>query len=222
MQKCRLVLADDHVLFLQGLRKILEETDSVSVVGEARDGQQVLPVVRKHRPDMVLLDISMPNIRGLEAISRIKDIDPEIKVLMLTMHNKIEYLQRAVAAGADGYLLKEDADIDLLTAIQTVVRGKSYVSPTLAPLITESYFEAAQQDDSKSHSALTNREREVLQLIAEGQKNREIAECLCISPRTVENHRANMMKKLGVKNSFELLRCAIKKQIISVDDESDS
>ncbi len=220
MQKYRLVLADDHVLFLQGLRKILEETDSVSVVGEARDGQQVLPVVRKHRPDMVLLDISMPNIRGLEAISRIKDIDPAIKVLMLTMHNKIEYLHRAIASGADGYLLKEDADIDLLTAIQTVARGKSYVSPTLAPLITESYFEKAQQDDSKSHSALTNREREVLQLIAEGQKNREIAECLCISPRTVENHRANMMKKLGVKNSFELLCCAIKKQIISVDDES--
>ena len=220
MEVCRLVLADDHVLFLQGLRKILEETDAVSVVGEARDGQQVLSVVRKHRPDMVLLDISMPNIRGLEAISRIKDIDTEIKVLMLTMHNKIEYLHRAIAAGADGYLLKEDADIDLLTAIKTVVQGKSYVSPTLAPLITESYFEAAQQDDAKSHAALTNREREVLQLIAEGQKNREIAECLCISPRTVENHRANMMKKLGVKNSFELLRCAIKKQIISVDDES--
>ncbi len=218
MQKYRLVLADDHVLFLQGLKKILEEAESVRVVGEACDGLQLLAVLRKNIPDIVLLDISMPNIRGLEAISRIKDIDPKIKVLMLTMHNKIEYLHRALAAGADGYLLKEDADIDLLTAIQKVGQGKSYVSPTLAPLVAECYFLAVQNEDSQS--ALTNREHEVLQLIAEGRKNREIAELLCISPRTVENHRANMMKKLGVKNSFELLRCALKKHIISVDFET--
>lgn len=220
MQTCRLVIADDHVLFLQGLKKILEESDSVSVVGEACDGQQLLAVIRQHLPDIVLLDISMPKIRGLEAISRIKDIDPKIKVLMLTMHNKIEYLHRAIAAGANGYLLKEDADIDLTNAIKTVGQGKSYVSPTLAPLITEYYFQSAQHDDSRPQADLTGREREVLQLIAEGRKNREIAECLCISPRTVENHRANMMKKLEVKNSFELLRCAIKKQIISVDFEA--
>ena len=218
MDPCHVVLADDHVLFRQGIKKILEEIDSLVIVGEANDGLELLSLVKKLNPDMVILDISMPNIRGIEATREIKTINPGVKVLILTMHKSKEYLYHSISAGAEGYLLKEDADTELFSAIEKVQEGGVYISPILSEGLTDDFFQMCRGGFKELTSEeLTSREREVIKLIAEGKTNKEIANLLFISTRTVENHRANIMKKLNLKNTSELVKYAIRKKYTSVN-----
>jgi DNA-binding NarL/FixJ family response regulator len=213
MAPYHLVLADDHVLFRQGLERILEKKGDLEVVGEAGDGLELLNLLKKLTPHMIILDISMPNLRGLEAIHEIKGIYPEMKILILTMHKDKEYLHQAMSAGADGYLLKEDADTELFSAIEMVRLGKIYVSPHLANDLVDEWAKI-RRGGSKPVSKpdhLTTREKEILKLIAEGKSSKEIADLLFISVRTAEHHRANMMVKLNVKKTADLVRYAIQK-----------
>ena len=212
----RIVLADDHVLLRQGLRRILEGAGDLEVIGEASDGLELLALLRLLKPHMVILDISMPKLRGLEAIHEIKMIHPDINVLILTMHKDKEYLYLALSAGAKGYLLKEDADRELFSAIEKIREGKTYLSPyfseqwvsDLARIGTENPKSISERDP------LTIREREVLKLVAEGKSNKEIADLLFISVRTVEHHRANVMEKLNLKKATDLVKYAIQKGYI--------
>jgi DNA-binding NarL/FixJ family response regulator len=216
MESYRLVLADDHAMFRQGIKKILEENGGVKVIGEASDGLELLNLLNKITPDAVILDISMPTIRGIEATREIKSVYPDIKILILTMHKRKEYLYHCLSAGAEGYLLKEDADTELYAAIKKVQEGGVYISPILSEELTDDFVRMCRGDLKLPSDKLTSREREVVKLIAEGKKNREIADLLCISIRTVENHRANIMKKLKLKNTSELVKYAIRKKYVGV------
>jgi DNA-binding NarL/FixJ family response regulator len=214
MESYRLVLADDHLMFRQGIKKILEENSDIEVVGEATDGLELLNLLKKTTPDVIILDISMPNIRGIEATREIKSVYPDVKILILTMHKRKEYLYHCLSAGAEGYLLKEDADTELYAAVKKVQDGGVYISPILSKDLTDDFVKMCRGDLQVPADKLTAREREVVKLIAEGNKNREIADLLCISIRTVENHRANIMKKLKLKNTSELVKYAIRKKYV--------
>jgi DNA-binding NarL/FixJ family response regulator len=211
----RVILADDHVLVRQGLRRILEENPALEVKGEVGDGLELLSLLSKEKTDIVILDVSMPNLRGIEAIPEMRRMQPHIKVLILTMHNEEEYLYQAISAGADGYLLKEDADKELFSAIETIRGGRVFISPNLAERSMENWVRIRRGEDSTSETApLTIRQREILKLIAEGKSNKEIGDLLCISVRTVERHRANMMSKLNVRKTAELVQYALRKHYI--------
>ena len=214
MQPYRIVLADDHVMFRQGIKRIIDGTEGLEVVGEANDGLELLKLLNELEADIVFLDISMPNIRGIEATGEIKSLHPDVKVLILTMHRKKEYLYHAISEGAQGYLLKEDSDVELLSAIETIRKGGFYVTRLLAGELAEDIFHLYKGDAQLPSEPLTTREREVLKLIAEGKSNREIANLLYISIRTVENHRASIMKKLNIHKLADLIRYAIEKEIV--------
>jgi DNA-binding NarL/FixJ family response regulator len=217
----RIILADDHVMFRQGVRSIIQGANDLEVVGEAGDGFELLDLLKKTLPHMVILDISMPNLRGLEATRELKNVNPGVKVLILTMHKDREYLYHAFSAGAEGYLLKEDADTELFNAIDTLRQGGTYVSPLLSPQLKDLFMEKYRYSGEKaqvSGETLTFREREVLKLIAEGKSSREIAELLFISSRTVQHHRANIMRKLNIKRTADLVRYAIQKGYTSPTD----
>jgi len=207
------VLADDHILVRQGLKRILGGMADLEVIGEAGDGLQLLKLLEKIAPHMILLDISMPNLRGIEAIRAIKTLHPEAKILILTMHKDKEYLYQAISAGANGYLLKEDADTELTTAIDTIRRGKIYISPLLSGDLTDDWAQTYRGKSKLPYEPdnLTTREREVLKMIAEGKSSKEIADLLFISVRTVERHRANLMEKLNLKKTADLVKYAIQK-----------
>ena len=213
MGSYRIVLVDDHVMFRQGLKRILEGRSDLEVVGEVDCGLELLKLLEKLVPDLIMLDISMPNLRGLEAIHEIKVNHPNVKILVLTMHKDKEYLYQAVTAGAEGYLLKEDADSELFSAIDRVRQGKIYVSPKLSEELTTGWIKMTRGDDKSSFEPvrLTTREREVLKLIAEGKSSKEIGDLLFISARTVEHHRANIMEKLNLKNTADLVKYAVQK-----------
>jgi len=212
MSPYRIVLADDHVMFRQGIKNILEGAEDLEVVGEAGDGLKLLELLKKVAPDMVILDISMPNLRGLEATKEIKMISPDVKVLILTMHKDKEYVYYAISAGAEGYLLKEDADTELFAAVEKIRQGEHYISPLLSGQLTHELIQASHKGQATSPSdTLTTREREVLKLIAEGISNKEIADLLYISIRTVEHHRASIMQKLNIKQTANLVKYAIRK-----------
>ncbi len=216
MDSYHIVLVDDHVMFRQGLKRILEERSGFEVVGEVDCGLELLKLLEKLVPDLIVLDISMPNLRGLEAIHEIKMNHPNVKILVLTMHKDKEYLHQAVSAGAEGYLLKEDADSELFSAIDRVRQGKIYVSPKLSEGLTEDWVKMTRGNHRPSFETerLTTREREVLKMIAEGKSSKEIGELLFISVRTVERHRANIMEKLNLKKSAGLVKYAIQKGYI--------
>jgi DNA-binding NarL/FixJ family response regulator len=211
MNRYRIVLADDHSLFRQGLKAVLEGTDEFKVVGEAGDGLQLIDLLNQVKPHLVVLDISMPNLRGIETIPEIKKKHPEVKILVVTMHNDKEYLYQAISQGADGYFLKKDAGTELFSAIERIRKGKVYVSPSLSEDLTD-YWEGIREGVKKS--VLTNREREILTLIAGGKSNKEIADMLYISVHTVERHRANLMEKLNFKKTADLVKYAIEKGYI--------
>jgi DNA-binding NarL/FixJ family response regulator len=199
----------------QGLKKIILERDGFEVVGEACDALELFGLLRNAVPHMVVLDISLPNIRGIEATREIKTIAPEVKVLILTMHNDKDYLHHAIAAGAEGYLLKEDTDSELLSAIDTIRGGGTYVSPLLARELTADWKKMCRGEFSLPPECLTTREREIVKLIAEGKSSKDIAELLYISSRTVDHHRANVMNKLNIKKTADLVKYAISKGYIS-------
>ncbi len=210
-----IVLADDHALFRQGIKNILETVEGLVVVGEASDGLMLLDLLRRRTPDMVILDISMPHLRGLEAAREIKIISSDVKVLILTMHKDRDYVFSALSAGAEGYLLKEDADTELFAAIEKIRKNGCYISPLLSSEFVFDLVQASHKGELSSFSdPLTTREREILKLIAEGASNREIADLLYISIRTVENHRANIMRKLNIKQTANLVKYALDKGYI--------
>ena len=215
-EKYRIVLADDHILFRHGLKGIIESSPGLRVIGEAGDGLELLELLRTLTPQMVIVDISMPNLRGIEAVREIKKHYPHLKVLILTMHKDRSYLQQALSTGADGYLLKEDTDPELYSAIEKIRQGKAYVSPHLTEGIIEDWEGVRRGDDSRSFQPeiLTPREIEIIKLIADGKSSKEIGNLLFISVRTVERHRANIMNKLGIKKMADLVKYAIQKGYI--------
>jgi DNA-binding NarL/FixJ family response regulator len=210
MKAYRVMLADDHALFRSGIKRILEEIPGVEVVGEAADGLQLLALLNESTPDLVILDISMPKLRGLEVIQAIKTKYPQVQVLMLTMHKNAEYLSYALGAGAAGFLLKEDADPELLEALATIRRGKTYLSPAISQVVPE-LLRRGLHPDGTPQEVLTHREREILKLLSDGKSSKEIGDMLFISLRTVQNHRANIMRKLKVRRIADLIKYAVHK-----------
>jgi DNA-binding NarL/FixJ family response regulator len=215
MAKCKIVLADDHVLIRQGLKKLIEENKMLEVIGEAGDGLELLDVLEHVEPDLIILDISMPQLRGIEVIGEAKSLCPKVKILMITMHKSEQYFLCAMSAGANGYLLKEDSDNELLTAIDMVMEGEMYISPHLAEEFSDEVIKNYREKGVFPCETLTNREVEVLKLVAEGLTSKEIAELLSISIRTVEHHRANLLKKLNLKNTADLIKHAIQNGFIN-------
>ena len=209
MQPYRVILADDHILFRQGMKRIIDEIPETQVVGEAGDGQEAIELVKRLVPDLAILDISIPKLSGIEVCREIRRFFPSVKILMLTMHKDREYLYQAISAGTQGYLLKEDSDEELFAAIGTIRKGAIYVTKALAGAVSTDISALFRGGDRKLPKSLTAREREVLKFISEGKSNSEVAEVLRISVRTVETHRANIMNKLDLKNTAELVRYAI-------------
>ena len=211
-----IVLADDHVLVRQGLKRIIEESPDLQVVGEANDGLELLNLLNHVTPQLVILDIFMPNLRGIEAIHEIKKIHPELKVLILTMHKDKEYLYLSLSAGAKGYLLKEDADKELFNAIEKIRQGKTYISPHFSEEVFDDLVQIGKGEAKNvlESDPLTLREREVLKMIAEGKSSKEIAGALFISVFTVNNHRASIMEKLNLNKATDLVKYAIRKGYI--------
>ncbi|MBW2201722.1 MAG: response regulator transcription factor [Deltaproteobacteria bacterium] len=217
MKPYRIVLADDHKMFRLGVKKIIDEIDDLEITGEVDDGLQLLALLKKSAPQMVILDISMPNLRGIEATREVKMIDPAVKILILTMHKNKEYLYHCFSAGAEGYLLKEDTDTELFSAIETIRRGGIYISPILSMEVADDLSKIYTGTQRPPLERLTIREREVIKLIAEGKSRKEIAELLYISVHTVGHHRANIMKKLKFKKNTDLVKYAIRKGYTSTD-----
>lgn len=216
MAPFHVVLADDHALIRQGLKKIIEEDQNFKVIGEVGDGLELLNFLRDASPDLIILDISMPNLRGIEAIAEAKKLCPKVKILLLTMHKNEQYFNCAMSAGADGYMLKEDSDFELLDAMNSVLNDTMYVSPYFNDIISHKSLVSFRSKERKAVAEpLTTRERQVLKLVAEGETSRDIATKLSISTRTVEHHRANLMKKLQMKNAADLIRYAISKGYVT-------
>ena len=215
-KKTKIVIAEDHTILREGLKALLSSNPDFEIIGEAKDGTEAIRSVNDLRPDIILMDLSMPKMSGMSAIVEIKKRRPETKILVLTIHDIEEYVLEALRAGADGYVLKDANHEELLLAIKTVLAGKSYLSPDISKKVIHGYLEGKKglKTDS-SWDTLTQREREVLKLIAEGNKNKEIADILFISAKTVEKHRANLMKKLDIHNVQSLTAFAIERGLIS-------
>ena len=212
----RIVLAEDHTILREGLRALLSADPAFKIVGEAQDGRDAVRCVEKLSPDLMLMDLSMPRMSGMDAIREIKKRFPETKVIALTVHKTEEYLLTTLQAGADGYVLKDATHKELVMAINSVMEGKPYLSPGVSEKVIEGYLEGKESSQAvSSWETLSQREREVLKLIAEGYKNKEIAEELCISFKTVEKHRANLMKKLDLHNAAALTVYAVEKGLVS-------
>jgi two-component system, NarL family, response regulator NreC len=209
------LLADDHGIVRRGLRSLLEEA-GVSVVAEAADGLEAIRLTEEHRPDLVILDIGMPKLSGIEVAARSQKLDRPPGVIILSMHADESYIIRALAAGARAYLLKDATDEDLLPAVRAVGAGKPFFSPTVTAVLVEDYVRALQKRGlSDSYHLLTDREREVLHLLAEGRSNKEVATLLDLGLSTVETHRANLMQKLNLHNTAEIVLYAVRKGLIS-------
>ena len=219
MDKIRVLLAEDHTIVRKGIRVLLDAEDDIEVVGEAEDGQEAIDQVEQLSPDLVLMDNTMPVLNGLEATRQIKHRFPEVKVLILTMHTTEEYVLQFLQAGASGYLIKKTAPKELVTAIHAVHQGDSYLSPSISKVVIEGYIQqSVKKDMEDNYEKLTDRERQILQMISEGFSNREIAERLVISIKTVNNHRINLMDKLDIHNTAKLVKYAIRKGVISLDE----
>lgn len=216
MSLIRILLADDHTIVREGIRSLLEEESDMTVVGEASDGHSAIRMAFQLKPDVILMDIAMPLLNGLEATRKIKDDLPDIKILILTMHENEEYIRRVLASGAMGYILKDAAARDLLGAIRTVYTGEMILSPAVTRLVIEDYLRWGDLQPEKNSTGLSPREREILQLIAEGYTNKQIADILSISIKTVQTHRLNLMRKLDLHDRADLIKYAIQKKIIEI------
>jgi DNA-binding NarL/FixJ family response regulator len=214
--KYRIVIAEDHTILREGLRALLSSSPDFDIVGEAEDGREAIRCVEKLKPNLVLTDLSMPRMNGMDAIREIRRRAPETKILVLTVHKTEEYILATLKAGADGYLLKDSTHAELLAAVRHVLSGKHYLSPGISDKVLDGYLEGRKTLKTRtSWETLTAREREILKLIAEGYKNKEIADDLCISVKTVEKHRANLMEKLNLHNVQALTTFAIEKGLVS-------
>ncbi|MFB0505258.1 MAG: response regulator [Thermodesulfobacteriota bacterium] len=216
-QKTRVLIAEDHTIVRQGLSALINRQPDMQVVGEAQDGKEAVEKTKELCPDVVLMDIAMKHMNGLEATARIKKMAPEVKVLVLTMYENEEYIFQILRAGASGYLLKEAPMTDLIAAIKAVNSGESYLSPSISKKVIEDYIRRAELGEkSRINGILSAREREILQLIAEGHTYEEIASILCISKKTVETHRANIMDKLNIHDKVGLVKYALRKGLIKL------
>jgi DNA-binding NarL/FixJ family response regulator len=211
-----IVLAEDHTILREGLKSLLSSQPDLKIVGEAGDGIEAIRCVRDHSPDMILLDLSMPRMTGLDAIEEIKRVNTDTKIIVLTVHSTEEYILATLQAGADGYVLKDAHSTELMTAIRHVLAGRRYLSPSISGTIIDGLLQGKKAAGIRSAwETLTQREREILKLIAEGNKNKEIADLLCISLKTVEKHRANLMEKLDLHNVAALTALAAEKGLIN-------
>jgi len=216
LKKLRILLADDHGVVRKGLRFLLESEPDLEVVGEAADGRQAVDMAEKLHPDIVVMDIAMPWLNGIDATGQIVKQQPAVGVIMLSMHSDEEYLVRTLTAGAKGYLLKDSAETDLVQAVHSVSDGKPFFSPAIAKTLLEDYVRRLQQRGlTDSYDLLSDREKEVLQLLAEGKTNKDVASLLNLSTHTVETHRTHIMQKLNLHNTAEIVLYAVRKKIIS-------
>ena len=216
MEQIRILLADDHNILRDGMRLLLERQAGFIVVGEAADGREILQLAQDHRPDVVVMDIAMPSMNGIEATRRIVEKHPSIGVVILSMHHDESYIIRSLKAGARAYLLKDALKGELISAIQAVVEGRSFFSPKVSRILQEDYFQAMGRKDAEdSYELLTDREREILQFIAEGKTNKEVANMLNLSLYTVDTHRTHILQKLNLHSVPELILYAVRKGIIS-------
>lgn len=216
MKQIRVLLADDHTLIRAGLRLVVEQQADFSVAGEAENGRQAVAMAESLKPDVVVMDIGMPDLNGIEACLQIREAHPEIEVVMLSMHSDEGYVLRSLKAGARAYLLKDSAEADLARAIRAAAEGKSFFSPAVGKVLLEDYMRKLQRTGAEdSYELLSPREREILQLVAEGKSSKEIANVLNLSVYTVETHRAKLMQKLNLRSVPELILYAVRKGIIS-------
>jgi DNA-binding NarL/FixJ family response regulator len=216
MNKVRILIADDHGIVRKGLRLQLEQIPGFEVLGEAADGREAVRLADELSPNVVVMDIAMPNLNGIEATSQIIKRNSQIAVIILSMHSDESYLMRTLAAGAKGYLLKGSADVDLYRAVEAVAECKSFFTPTIAATLREDYLRQLQQRGLQdSYALLTDREKEIFQLLAEGKSNKEVAVTLDLSTSTVETHRTRIMQKLDLHSSAEIVLYAVRKKIIS-------
>jgi DNA-binding NarL/FixJ family response regulator len=221
MSRIRVLIADDHGVVRRGLRLQLEQHDDFEVVGEAADGRQAVQLAQQLQPDVILMDIGMPQLNGMEATAQIVKQNPGARVIILSMHSDEEFLLRTLTAGAKGYLLKESGDTDLERAIRAVAQGKSYFSPAIQKALLEDYVRQLQQRGLQdSYDLLTEREKEVLQLLAEGKSNKEVATVLDCSVNTVATHRMHLMQKLNLHSSADIVLYAVRKRIIPAGQDT--
>lgn len=214
--KIRILLADDHTILREGIRSLIESEPDMSVIGEANDGHTAVKLASQLKPDIILMDLAMPLLNGLEATRQIKKQNPQAKILILTMHENEEYIRQVLVAGAMGYILKDAAARELLGAIRSVFKGEVVLSPAITRLVVSDYLRWGDISPTEPSDGLTDREREILQLIAEGYTNKQIAQILSISIKTVQAHRLNLMKKLDLHDRGELIKYAIQKKIIDI------
>lgn len=218
MSKIRVFLADDHTILREGLKYLLQEEAEIEVVGEAENGHRLLKEVKKTTPDVIVLDITMPVLGGLEATQQLKKMLPKAKILILTMHTDEEYVHQAFKLGASGYLVKKAATQDFVSAIRAVQRGETYISPAVSERVVQEFVRSARLSPKPAFpDKLTFRERQILKLIAEGWPSKKIAEHLHISTRTVETHRANIMQKLKLHKVADLVKYAIRRGLVQVE-----
>ncbi|MGE5486345.1 MAG: response regulator [bacterium] len=216
MPKARVLIADDHGLVRKGLRFVLEREPDIEVVGEAGDGREAVRLAEELDPTVVIMDIAMPFLNGIDAAAQIVKRKPSTGVIMLSVHSDESYLLRALSAGAKGYLLKDSAELDVVRAIEAVAAGRPFFSPAIAQTLLEDYMRFLQQRKIEdSYDLLTDREKEVLQLLAQGKSNKEVAAILDLSLYTVETHRTHLMQKLNLHNTAEIVLYAVRKKIIS-------
>jgi DNA-binding NarL/FixJ family response regulator len=212
----RILIADDHGIVRHGTRSLLEKEADFEVVGEAEDGRAAVEMTEALHPAIVVMDIAMPHLNGLDAAAQIVRRHPDVGVIILSMHEEEDYLVRALSAGVRGYLLKETAQVDLVRAVRAVAQKKAFFSPAIAQMLVEDFTRQMQKKGvADSYELLTEREREILQLLAEGKSNKEAATVLNVSPYTVETHRNNLMQKLNLHNTAEIVLYAVRKKIIS-------
>jgi len=219
MDKISVLLAEDHTIVRKGLRSLLDKEIGIEVIGEAEDGREAIRKAEELHPDVVVMDIAMPGLNGLEATRQIKKRFPGMKIIILTVHNNEEYVLQTLQAGASGYLVKKAAPSDLISAIRAAYQGESFLSPSISRTVIDEYLRKTEKMSERDeiYGKLTDREREVLQLIAEGHTNRKIAELLHISIKTVETHRAHIKDKLDVSSTAELIKHAIRKGFLIKD-----
>ncbi len=214
MDKIKILVADDHAILRDGIRALLDLHDDIEIIGEASEGNEAIEKTRELMPDIIVMDIAMPGMDGLEATRRIKKKNPQVKILILTQHDNREYIISAIKAGAAGYVPKKALGSELISAIRAVHRGESFLYPSAAAALIQDYLH---QVEEEPYDLLTAREREILKLIAEGHTSREVAEMLFISLKTVLGHRTKLMDKLDIHNRTELIRYAMRKGLVSMD-----
>jgi two-component system, NarL family, response regulator NreC len=216
MKKIRILVVDDHGIVRRGISLQLMQVEHFQLVGEASDGREAVSAAETLKPDVVIMDITMPNLNGIDAAAQILKRAPQVGVILLSMHSDESYLARSLAVGAKGYLAKDTADVDIVRAVETVAQGKPYFSAAISRFLVEDYVRQMQQRGlTDSYDLLTEREKETLQLLAEGKSNKEVANILRVGVSTAETHRANIMTKLGLHSTAEIVLYAVRKKIIS-------